>query len=88
VNGQSLSESQIGLGDSITILAAGTAKAVGTGAGLLVSTPLSVIDPATRRNLGSQADDFAGQLDTATGLGGMSEQSPGAELITPAKPAK
>jgi esterase/lipase superfamily enzyme len=84
VNGQSLSESQIGLGDSITILAAGTAKAVGTGAGLLVSTPLAVVDPATRRNLGSQADDFAEQLGTATRLGGGYRTS--AE-IDPAKPA-
>ena len=83
VNGQSLSESQIGLGDEITILAAGTAKAVGTGAGLLVSTPLSVIDPTTRRNLGSQTDDFAGQLGARAGNAGQQE-SPGAELITPA----
>jgi esterase/lipase superfamily enzyme len=88
VNGQSLSESQIGLGDSITILAAGTAKAVGTGAGLLVSAPLSVIDPATRRNLGSQAEEFDGQPDAATGLNGGSQESPGAELITPARKAR
>ena len=87
VNGQSLSESEVGLGDEITILAAGTAKAVGTGAGLLVSTPLSVIDPATRRNLGSQADDFAGQLGARAQANGTQE-SPGAELLTPAADTK
>jgi esterase/lipase superfamily enzyme len=88
VNGQSLSESQIGLGDSITILAAGTAKAVGTGAGLLVSTPLSVIDPATRRNLGSQADDFAGQIDAATRLDGGYRDSASADPAVPVKDAR
>jgi esterase/lipase superfamily enzyme len=88
VNGQSLSESQIGLGDSITILAAGTAKAVGTGAGLLVSTPLSVIDPATRRNLGSQADDFAGQIDAAARLDGGYRDSASADPAVPVKDAR
>ncbi len=90
VNGEELSQSRIGLGDSITILAAGTAKAVGTGAGLLVSTPLSVVDPTTRRNLASQAEDFGGQIDAATGFKGKSAPSAGEELISgqPAKAAK
>ncbi|MGN6766430.1 MAG: alpha/beta hydrolase [Rhizobiaceae bacterium] len=88
VNGQSLSESQIGLGDSITILAAGTAKAVGTGAGLLVSTPLSVIDPTTRRNLGSQADDFAEQLGVAAQPNGEDRASAGTDVAVPAKDAR
>jgi esterase/lipase superfamily enzyme len=82
VNGESLSQSRIGLGDGITILAAGTAKAVGTGAGLLVSMPLSVVDPATRRNLASQARDFGGQIDAATGRPGDDQSSTGAELIS------
>jgi esterase/lipase superfamily enzyme len=88
VNGQSLSESKIGLGDSITILAAGTAKAVGTGAGLLVSTPLSVVDPATRRNLGSQADDFAEQLGAATRPDDGYRASAGTYPATPARDAR
>lgn len=88
VNGQSLSESKIGLGDSITILAAGTAKAVGTGAGLLVSTPLSVVDSATRRNLGSQADDFAEQLGAATRPDDGYRASAGTYPATPARDAR
>ncbi|MDN5926441.1 MAG: alpha/beta hydrolase [Hyphomicrobiales bacterium] len=88
VNGQSLSESKIGLGDSITIIAAGTAKAVGTGAGLLVSTPLSVIDPATRRNLGSQADDFAGQIDAAARLDGRYRASTAADPANPTRDSR
>jgi esterase/lipase superfamily enzyme len=88
VNGQSLSESKIGLGDSITILAAGTAKAVGTGAGLLVSTPLSVVDPATRRNLGSQADDFAEQLGAATRPDDGYRASASTYPATPARDAR
>jgi hypothetical protein len=48
-----------------------------------------VIDPATRRNLGSQVDDFTGQLGVRAGNASQQE-SPGAELLTPAaaKPEK
>ena len=62
VAGQSLTESSIGLGDRITMLAAGTAKAVGTGVGLAVSAPISVVDPGTRRNLSGQAGNLVQQV--------------------------
>jgi esterase/lipase superfamily enzyme len=62
VAGQALTESSIGLGDSVTMLAAGTAKAVGAGVGLAVSAPLSVVDPATRRNLSGQTSNLIGQV--------------------------
>jgi esterase/lipase superfamily enzyme len=68
VAGQSLTQSEIGLGDDITILAAGTAKAVGTGVGLAASVPISIVDPNTRHNLQSQIDDLGGQIGNATGL--------------------
>jgi esterase/lipase superfamily enzyme len=68
VAGQSLTQSQIGLGDDITILAAGTAKAVGTGVGLAASVPISIVDPNTRRNLKSQVGDLTGQIGDATGI--------------------
>jgi hypothetical protein len=44
------------------MLAAGTAKAVGAGVGLAVSAPLSVVDPATRRNLSGQTSNLIGQV--------------------------
>jgi esterase/lipase superfamily enzyme len=62
VAGQSLTESSIGLGDSITMLAAGAAKAVGTGVGMAVSAPIAAIDADTRRNLSSQAGSFVQQI--------------------------
>lgn len=65
--GQALSDSQIGLGDSISILAAGTAKAVGAGVGLAVSAPLSVVDPSTRRNLNGQTNNLAEQVAGTSG---------------------
>jgi esterase/lipase superfamily enzyme len=68
VAGQSLTQSEIGLGDDITILAAGTAKAVGTGVGLAASVPISIVDPHTRRNLKSQVDDLTGQIGGAAGM--------------------
>ena len=67
VEGQTLTESEVGLGDSITILAAGAAKAVGTGAGLVVSAPIAIVDPVTRRHLGGQAEELNKDLGATTG---------------------
>lgn len=60
--GQELTESSIGLGDSVTLLAAGTAKAVGTGVGLAISTPLSAVDSTTRSNLSGQSGNLMKQV--------------------------
>jgi esterase/lipase superfamily enzyme len=64
--GQRLTNAQIGLGDGITILAAGTAKAVGTGVGLAVSTPLAAVDPDTRRNLSGQVNNLNRQVNATS----------------------
>lgn len=61
--GQTLTDAQIGLGGGITILAAGTAKAVGTGVGLAISAPLAAVDPDTRRNLSGQVDNLNRQVN-------------------------
>ena len=84
VAGQVLTESSIGLGDSVTMLAAGTAKAVGTGVGLAVSAPLSVVDPATRRNLSGQTDHLIGQVSgSAQGAGKKTGKAAEELLLSP-----
>ena len=49
--GQTLTDSRVGVGDRIIQVTAGAAAAVGTAAGLAVSAPVAVVDPRTRENL-------------------------------------
>src|SRR4029078_2576154 len=46
--GQTLTDSRVGVGDRIIQVTAGAASVVGTAAGLAVSAPVAVIDPRTR----------------------------------------
>ena len=46
--GQTVTDSRVGLGDRIIQVTAGAATAVGTAAGLAISAPVAVVDPRTR----------------------------------------
>jgi esterase/lipase superfamily enzyme len=63
--GQTLTDSRVGVGDRIIQVTAGAAAAVGTAAGLAVSAPVAIVDPRTRENLGSYADDLGRSLSGA-----------------------
>jgi esterase/lipase superfamily enzyme len=56
--GQTVTDSRVGLGDRIIQVTAGAATAVGTAAGLAVSAPLAVVDPRTRQSLGGHVDNL------------------------------
>lgn len=56
--GQTVTDSRVGLGDRIIQVTAGAATAVGTAAGLAVSAPVAVIDPQTRENLSGHMDEL------------------------------
>jgi esterase/lipase superfamily enzyme len=86
--GQTLTDSQVGLGDSISIFAAGTAKAVGTGVGLAVSTPISVVDEKTRRNLSRQVGTLSEQVGTSGADTGKKGHSAADVLLTPTEEEK
>lgn len=58
VAGQTVTDSQIGLGDHLGAMAIGTAHGVGGATSLLVSAPLAVFDPSTRRTYDEQLDRF------------------------------
>ena len=57
-DGQVLTDSRVGLGSRIMLTTAGAASMVGHAAGLVLSAPVSVIDPETRNNFGDQLDQF------------------------------
>jgi esterase/lipase superfamily enzyme len=63
--GQTLTDSRVGVGDRIIQVTTGAASAVGTAAGLAVSAPVAIIDPRTRENLGTYADDLGRNLSGA-----------------------
>ncbi len=64
IEGQPLTDSRVGIGDHVSALAIGATKFVGSAAGVIISTPIALVDPATRESLGHQLD---GMSDAAAG---------------------
>jgi esterase/lipase superfamily enzyme len=56
--GQTVTDSRVGLGDRIIQVTAGAATAVGKAAGLAVSAPMAVVDPQTRQNLSDHVEEL------------------------------
>lgn len=71
VQGQTITDSQVGLGDRLGAIALGTAQTVGGVAGAAVSAPIAVFDPVTRRSYDEHLNRVGRALentvDTATG---------------------
>jgi esterase/lipase superfamily enzyme len=71
IAGQSVTDSDVGLGDRLGAVALGAAQTVGGAASVAVSTPISIFDPATRRSYNDQLNrlgNAAGNtLTTAAG---------------------
>lgn len=71
IAGQAVTDSNVGLGESIGALALGTAQTVGGAASVAVSAPIAIFDPNTRRTYTEQIDRFGqtvgGTLQTAVG---------------------
>lgn len=69
IKGQTITDQNIGLGEHLGATALGVSNTVGSAAGLAVSVPIAIIDPATRDSLDDQADRFGRNLEgTVTGL--------------------
>jgi esterase/lipase superfamily enzyme len=56
--GQTVTDSRVGLGDRIIQMTAGAGAAVGTAAGLAVSAPMAIVDPRTRQSLGDHVQEL------------------------------
>ncbi|PWL19197.1 esterase [Falsochrobactrum shanghaiense] len=67
VAGQTITDSEIGLGDRLGAVALGTAQGVGTAASLVVSTPIAVFDPNTRKTYQQQIDRFGRAVGNTVG---------------------
>jgi esterase/lipase superfamily enzyme len=63
IAGQTVTDSDVGLGERLGAVALGTAQTVGGAASVAVSTPIAIFDPTTRRNYNEQI----GRLGQAIG---------------------
>ena len=68
-DGQTLTDSKVGLGDKILAATTSTAAAAGSAAGLILAAPVAVIDADTR-------DNYAGQVSGLTGPRGTQPRTP------------
>jgi esterase/lipase superfamily enzyme len=55
-NGQTLTESRVGIGERIVQATAGAAASVGHAASVVVTAPVAVVDPVTREHFGDEID--------------------------------
>lgn len=71
IAGQTVTDSDVGLGERLGAVALGTAQTVGGAASVAVSTPIAIFDPATRRNYNDQVGRFGqavgNTVETAVG---------------------
>jgi len=68
--GQTVTDSDVGIGEALGSVAVGAASTVGQAASVAVSTPIAVFDPATRRNYGGQWKRMTGSVGTTVGAFG------------------
>ncbi len=68
ITGQTITDSQVGLGDRLGAVAMGTAQGVGTAASLVVTAPIAVFDPNTRKTYDEQIDRFGRAVGNTVGV--------------------
>lgn len=71
--GQSLTDSRLGLGDHLIAGTTGVAVAAGSAAGLILAAPVAVIDPHTRDHYGHHLNNLTGTKSAANRPCGMNE---------------
>lgn len=70
LNGQTITDSDIGLGERIGAVALGATQTVGAAAGAAISAPIAVFDPATRRGYGRQVERVGSSVGNVFGADG------------------
>jgi len=59
-DGQTLTDSKVGLGDTILAATTSTAAAAGSAAGLILAAPVAIVDPNTRDNYATEVEGLTG----------------------------
>jgi len=66
IDGQTVTDSEVGLGERLGAVALGTAQTVGSAASIVVSTPIAVFDPVTRKNYDDQWRRLGNSVEDTT----------------------
>ncbi|WHO73072.1 alpha/beta hydrolase [Rhizobium sp. BT03] len=76
IAGQTITDSNVGLGEAVGAVAMGAAQTAGSAVSVAVSTPIAIFDPRTRRNydaqlkrLGRSVDNTVGSVGDSVGAG-------------------
>ena len=76
IAGQTITDSQVGLGEAVGAVAMGAAQTAGSAVSVAVSTPIAIFDPRTRRNydaqlkrLGQSVNNTVGSVGDSVGAG-------------------
>lgn len=76
IEGQTITDSEVGLGEAVGAVAMGAAQTVGSAASVAVSTPIAIFDSRTRRNyeaqvqrLGQSVGNTVGSVGDSVGTG-------------------
>ncbi len=81
--GQTLTDSHVGLGDQILVATTGAATAAGNVAGLVLAAPVAVVDQDTRDNYAAHVGGLRGRKQHTAGCGqGLRSDQTDAELQT------
>jgi len=80
--GQSLTDSRVGLGDTIVQATTGAAAAAGGAAGLVIAAPVAAVDQNTRDNYGNEVESLTGQQSS------KKADSGGKNCLRPTPPKK
>ena len=68
-SGQAITDTKVGIGDHVANATVGVATTVGSAAGLVISAPIAIIDPQTRKSYGGRIDNFGNVIsDAVTGV--------------------
>jgi esterase/lipase superfamily enzyme len=66
-DGQTITDSEIGVGERIIAATTGAAATVGTAAGLVVAAPVAIIDPKTRKHYGENVEQLGDTISDTAG---------------------
>lgn len=72
VTGQTITDSDVGVGEALGAVAVGAAQTVGTAASVAVSAPIAIFDPRTRRSYGDQVHRLGQSVGNTVGSVGDS----------------
>jgi esterase/lipase superfamily enzyme len=77
IAGQTITDSDVGIGEAVGAVAIGAAQTVGNAASVAVSAPIAIFDPRTRANYGEQVRRLGASASNTVGSVGDSVETTG-----------